>query len=235
MSSPIPSVSKSQQKAIDAGKLVETTNALTDLEFAERYCDLGELVDVAQEIETVVGREVDVVSPSARVLKIAQIDVLNACLNLVEASSADDYKKSEMKWSVSSKRKEMLLPDMRYLIIRERIQTTDDDHFRPVYGFISFMITYEDGHEVIYIYEIHLQPSFCSQGVGKVLLDLVEEIGRKIRVEKAMLTVFKSNRRAVKWYDRMGYTIDDFSPGPRVLRNGTIKEPSYVILSKPLR
>lgn len=237
MSSPAPSVTVSQRKAIDAEKLVETTNALSIRDFSERYCGLGALNDLTVEIETLLGREVVVGLIWARDLEIAKIDVLNACLDLIEASSANDYNNAGMKWSLASKRKEMLLPDMRYLVIQERSIRTDtnDDYFPPVYGFVSYMITYEDGYEVVYIYEIHLQPEFCGLGIGKVLLGMVEDIGRTIKVEKAMLTVFKSNKGAVKWYDRMGYSVDDFSPQPRVMRNGTIKEPKYIILSKSLR
>lgn len=237
MSGPVPSITVSQQKAIDAGKLIETTNALSIHEFCERYCNLSDLNELTVEIETLLGREVIVGLMWARDLEIARMDVLNACLDLIEASSAYDYKNAGMKWSLASKRKEMLLPDMKYLIIQERsIRTgTNDDYFSPVYGFVSYMITYEDGHEVVYIYEIHLQPEFCGLGIGKVLLGMVEEIGRKIKVEKAMLTVFKSNKRAVKWYHRIGYSVDDFSPQPRIMRNGTIKEPKYIILSKSLR
>lgn len=238
MSNTNSSITASQQRGIDTGKLVETTNALSKIEFGERYCSIQDLGDVAREVENLSGREVHVDLLWARDLEIAQTYVLNACLDLIDASSANDYKTSGVKWSLASKRKEMLLPDMRYLVIQEKIASSknaDADYVRPVHGFTSYMITYEDGYEVIYIYEIHLEPAFCGQGVGKVLLGMVEDIGRKIKVEKAMLTVFKSNKRACKWYDRIGYTIDDFSPPPRVLRNGTIKEPTYVILSKTLR
>lgn len=229
-------MSASQQKAIPAGKLVETTNALSKLEFAREYCNSETLHESAREIEELTGRDVNIVLLSAKDLKSTHKDVLDACVDFVEASSADDYKKSEMRWSLTSKRKEMLLPDMKYLVMQERSSSSDnrDDGLQPVCGFTSFMITYEDGHEVVYIYEIHLQPAFCGLGIGKILLGLVEYVGRRIKVEKAMLTVFKSNKRAVKWYDRMRYTTDEFSPDPRVLRNGTVKEPSYVILSKML-
>lgn len=230
-----PIVSKAQQKAIDAGKLVETVNALSHEKFTDFYCSLDVIEDAILEVDHLTDRKLDIVLLYADHLKEERVDVLDGCFNLVETSSANDYKLSEMKWSPSSKRKEMLLPDMRYLVIRDRTPTPGSDSTRPIHGFVSFMITYEDGHEVIYVYEVHLAPEFRGQGIGKVLLDMVENIGRKTKVEKVMLTVFKTNKRAVKWYDRMGYTVDDFSPGPRILRNGTIKEPSYVILSKSLR
>ena len=125
----------------------------------------------------------------------------------------------------------MTLPDMRYIVLT----TLDDAEHVNVVGFISFMITYEDGHEVIYCYEIHLTRPWQGKGVGKLLMRVIEDVGQKVGVEKAMLTVFKSNQNALRMYETLGYVEDEYSPQPRVLRNGTIKEPSYVILSKPLR
>ena len=50
-----------------------------------------------------------------------------------------------------------------------------------------------------------------------------------------MLTVFKASTRAIKMYTSLEYTEDEFSPGPKRLRNGRVREPSYVILSKNLK
>lgn len=105
-------------------------------------------------------------------------------------------------------------------------------HLDPIAGFLSFMITEEDGHEVVYCYELHLQPGLQGKGVGRRMMELMEMIGERVGVEKAMLTVFRSNQRAVKAYGSWGYGVDEFSPEARKLRDGTVKEPSYVILSK---
>lgn len=66
-------------------------------------------------------------------------------------------------------------------------------------------------------------------------MNKMEEVGRKVGVEKAMLTVFRENGVALSLYQRLGYTEDDFSPKPRELKNGVIKLPAYVILSKKLK
>ena len=39
----------------------------------------------------------------------------------------------------------------------------------------------------------------------------------------------------MRFYERLGYEKDEFSPEPRVLRNGTVVEIDYVILSKGAR
>ena len=63
-------------------------------------------------------------------------------------------------------------------------------------------------------------------------MELMEMIGFRVGVEKVMLTVFRPIERAVKAYGSWGYSVDEFSPEPRKLRDGTIKESTYVILSK---
>lgn len=97
------------------------------------------------------------------------------------------------------------------------------------------MTTYEDGKEVLYCYEIHIQPSLQGRGVGRQLMNLYEETARRIGLEKTMLTVFRANESALAFYERLGYEIDEYSPGPRRLRNGTVKEPDYLILSKAMK
>jgi RimJ/RimL family protein N-acetyltransferase len=67
-------------------------------------------------------------------------------------------------------------------------------------------------------------------------MKLLEEIGARIPgTEKVMLTCFTSNARGVKFYKKLGYAKDEFSPPPKILRNGTKVEAEYVILSKSIR
>ncbi|KXG53732.1 Acyl-CoA N-acyltransferase [Penicillium griseofulvum] len=189
---------------------------------------------------------------------------LEACLNLIEQTSSEAYIASSAGWSRTKKLKEMKLPDMKYLILRPNDSGDSSGHpekqsdivdnnaasplkksddpvsssgtaSRIVLGFLSFMVTYEDGKEVVYCYEIHLSPAARGRGVGKLLMGQMERIGRAVGLEKAMLTVFKSNEVARRFYDRLGYEIDGYSPRPRKLRNGTIKDVDYLILSKRLK
>ena len=50
-------------------------------------------------------------------------------------------------------------------------------------------------------------------------------------VGKVMLTCFVANTRARAFYERLGFTKDDISPEPRVLRFGKLFTPDYVIMS----
>ncbi|CAI7626741.1 unnamed protein product [Penicillium pancosmium] len=205
---------------------------------------------------------------------------LEACLDLIEQTSGDAYTASGIGWSRPKKRKEMKLPDMKYLLVRGDSEhepegpllSADDAQGEPrlavipdepvselksgsetrqkdkdqnesqrqssesarILGFLSFMVTYEDGKEVVYCYEIHLSRVARGRGLGGVLMNRMEGIGRLIGLEKAMLTVFKSNVAAREFYRKGGYEVDENSPQPRTLRNGTVKEWDYEILSKRL-
>ena len=89
--------------------------------------------------------------------------------------------------------------------------------------------------EVVYCYEIHLEECVRGMGVGGRLMGVLEEVGRRAGVEKAMLTVFRRNEGAVGFYEGLGYGVDEYSPRPKKLRNGVVKEVDYLILSKSLR
>lgn len=49
---------------------------------------------------------------------------------------------------------------------------------------------------------------------------------------KIMLTCYTRNSKALRFYTKLGFEKDEFSPKPKNLRNGTKVEASYVILSK---
>lgn len=157
---------------------------------------------------------------------------LEACFKLVERTSSKDYKASSMGWSARRKKEEMKDKDMKYLLLT----TSDGVNYSPRYrvdGFLSFMFTKEEV-PVVYVYEVHIRPSLQGRGVGGKLMTMVEDIGREAGVEKAMLTVFARNEGGRRWYERMGYAVDEASPSPRRLRGGKTKEPDYYILSKRL-
>ena len=64
-------------------------------------------------------------------------------------------------------------------------------------------------------------------------MKVYEGVAKKIPVtEKTMLTCFLSNKRGIQFYEKLGYAKDEYSPEPRILRNGTKVEVDYVILSK---
>lgn len=248
---------------------MERTNGLTIREFISQYITSATRAeDQSRDEDESTASEKP--PPPAEKSRIPPLEVyspasiskadLEGCLDLVELTSSEAYATSGVGWSRSKKRKEMKLPDMKYLIVRDpepsaaERESARSDADRPdkelsrpeenphptakksgVIGFLSFMVTYEDGKEVVYCYEIHLSPTARGRGLGGFLMSRMEEIGRLVGLEKAMLTVFKSNEMARQFYERGGYEVDEYSPQPRRLRNGTIKEFDYLILSKKLQ
>ncbi|KAE8134302.1 GNAT family acetyltransferase Nat4 [Aspergillus pseudotamarii] len=228
--------------------LVERTNKLSLAEFMKLYVSAEDLEyrrsptknTIALENEQELHYSLDIYTADS----IPDAD-FEACFRLIEETSSDAYKGSSWGWSPKKKMKEMRLPDMRYLILRRGPKTTPENMEKgegstvsptgQFLGFTSFMVTYEDGKEVVYCYEIHLSSEAQGQGLGSQLMIRLANIGRRIGLVKVMLTVFRSNDKAVSFYYKLGFTEDEFSPPPRVLRNGMVKEPDYMILSKSLR
>lgn len=209
--------------------LVESTNKLDVQQLFAKHFPEPALSEFEAKIRLATSPDIQIARTDARTLTVTQ---LNACLDLIERTSAADYRNSESGWSRTNKRREMKLPNMRYILL---FNESGGGALPALVGFVSFMVTYEDGYEVVYIYEIHLNPAWQGKGLGKLLLGMVETIGANVGVVKTMLTVFKSNERAATWYHKSGYSTDEFSPPARRLRNGVVKEPTYVILSKPLQ
>lgn len=172
-----------------------------------------------------------------RACDMAEYD-LQHCLDIIKDTSMPAYKSSTVGWHVRSKRKEMADQHMVYLLLRAAPHTnaTFSSHLSTnILGFTSFMITYDDppfeSRKVVYIYEIHLGDNFRGQGIGRFLISTVEAMASTAGVNKTMLTVFASNKGAIKAYKRMGYARDQATPPDRQFGRLTIKC-DYLIMSK---
>ncbi|KAI5818016.1 GNAT family acetyltransferase Nat4 [Pyronema omphalodes] len=145
-----------------------------------------------------------------------------SCFNLVEGNMKPMYLRSTIGWSASEKKKEMEHPAMRFLLL------PDGE------GFASFMVTEEEGEEVVYCYELQLAETARNTGKGAKLMQVLEGFGHNVGLRKAMLTVFSENEGAIRFYRKNGYEIDPISPTGRVTRSGKVRPPSYYIFSKEI-
>lgn len=67
-------------------------------------------------------------------------------------------------------------------------------------------------------------------------MSFLETVSRKIpNIEKVLLTCFLSNTKALQFYQKLSYETYEYSPPPKILRNGTKLKADYVILSKEIR
>ena len=165
---------------------------------------------------------------------------LNACFSLIEETSREAYKASQRGWKPRAKYQEMREPDMKYVLVyKSNSIESSDAHNGPDLcpsdkafgGFMSFQLTTEPPDQVLYIYEIHLASYMRGIGLGHHLMLLAQKIAGDVGVAKTMLTVFTSNAKARKFYEKLGYRVDDISPDDRELR-GIIRPADYAILSK---
>ncbi|KAK6349189.1 hypothetical protein TWF730_009940 [Orbilia blumenaviensis] len=223
---------RSRQEPLDsAPSLIVQTNSLPLEDLKSRFLDPSLLT-----FTTTNGINDDTTAQSYNIelFKSSSLppDVFDNCFDLLEANMSASYKATSRGWHPRKKKEEMKHPAMRYLVLTAVSGGSGQASGSSFVGFLEFMITEEEGSEVIYTYELDILPAYQKMGLGKKLLDVAEEFGRRVGVEKAMLTVFDSNRGARRFYEREGYDLDEISPDPKILRNGTIKPSTYHILSK---
>ncbi|KAI8340711.1 hypothetical protein BC941DRAFT_417979 [Chlamydoabsidia padenii] len=153
--------------------------------------------------------------------------------DLVKTNLYHLYIRSNDGWDETGKKEELQAPEARYLIARSTMDPTD------LKGFLMFQMvqeeTMDDDYmaEVAYCYELQLAEHARNQGLGEYLMDLLFQIGHYWKLEKVMLTVFKDNKGAMRFYtDKMGFKLDEISPGA-CLSPRKAKKFDYEILSKP--
>ncbi|OCK79083.1 acyl-CoA N-acyltransferase [Lepidopterella palustris CBS 459.81] len=241
---PADTEAHSDMPKLTEGDLVIETNSLSPAEFQSRFLPIHSplLVFVPEPKERPTAKT-PADSLSMKLETSAQLSKmeLDACFNLVEETSSEAYKNSTVRWRPKAKRREMQDVDMRYILVRRLSQPLDNNNSdqapHDILGFLSFMITMDDDYmyPVLYVYEVHLSEGLRGCGLGSHLMNVAEKIGQGVGVTKIMLTVFTSNTAAEKFYRRLGYSKDDISPEPRVLRNKTVRPPDYMIMSKSLK
>ncbi|KAF4969579.1 hypothetical protein FZEAL_10209 [Fusarium zealandicum] len=200
---------------------IEIANKTSDLDFVKEYIKPADNWPQWTHPRTEAGFALSLVRPAAM-----SNEDLDACFSLVDETSGADYRSSSFGWHVAIKKKEMRSPDLRYILVKD-----SDDSIK---GFTSMMPTFENHEPVVYCYEIHLKPELQGTGLGRKLMGYLTDAAENIAtVEKVMLTCFVSNASGLAFYDKLGFSKDDYSPRERKLRGGKVVIPDYVILSRP--
>ena len=125
----------------------------------------------------------------------------------------------------------MKLLDLKYLLIKP----SEDG---PIQGFLSFMPTHEDSISCLYIYEIHLAPELRGSGLGSHLIKMVEGVAGRVGVEKVMLTCFVRNRGARRFYEKLGYSVEEVIEGRKLRgakKTDEVDESGYLIMGKAVQ
>ncbi|KAI8576089.1 hypothetical protein K450DRAFT_258402 [Umbelopsis ramanniana AG] len=155
-------------------------------------------------------------------------------LTLFKANMLTMYKNSKDGWNEDEKRSELFAKEARYLVARSRTDPT------RLFGYLLFQIVQEETMDddvladVAYCYELQIEDSARGRGLGEYLVKLLEDIGKRWSMDKVMLTVFKVNTGAFKFYTKkLAFELDEISPG-KCLSARQARKFDYEILSKAL-
>jgi len=145
--------------------------------------------------------------------------------NLVEHNMKTLYEQSNWGWNEKEKKDEMKEDFARYLIVEnEKNEIVAMTHFR---------FDVEDCIEVVYCYEIQLRKDIRGKGLGKFMMQILELLAIKVKMQKVILTVFKANCDAVRFFTNLKYVMDETCP--RLTDPNNAHEYDYEILSKSLK
>jgi N-alpha-acetyltransferase 40 len=109
-------------------------------------------------------------------------------------------------WEDKVKSNELQDLDARYIFAFDRSSQ------KPV-GFVHLRyIVEQDMMRQLYVYEIQVEKHMTGKGLGSELMKLVEKIAWKFNFHRVMLTVFKDNEGAIRFYAKLGYAIDASDP-----------------------
>ena len=165
------------------------------------------------------------------------VDLHDACLDLFKANMSDMYQASSWGLDLEEKSSELRHETARFLVVEADATDTDgagasNGAKRNVLAFVHFRFEPNDEEkptgEVLYVYEIQVSDKAQRSGLGKRLMNIMELVAHKNGMQKVMLTVFKMNGGAMKFYlDKMKYGVDESSPS-----NFDGELADYEILSK---
>ena len=170
---------------------------------------------------------------------------LQELLDLFEANMCDQYRNSSWGLDMEEKKTELSHTKARYLVLldseahqkcHDNIKDKDEEEGKPnnavqdMIGFCHYRFEYDDEdtptEPVLYVYELQIRESHRRQGLGNRAMTILEDMAQSMEIPKVMLTVFRSNDKAMDFYQGMHYEVDAISPS----KHGQVVD--YEILSK---
>ncbi|XP_012226405.1 N-alpha-acetyltransferase 40 [Linepithema humile] len=148
--------------------------------------------------------------------KDAQEECLSWIFDIMERNMKDMYEESNWGWNASEKQTELTEETAWYLI------ASYNDKFL---GFSHFRFDVDNGDVVLYCYELQLEPSIRRQGLGRFMMSALESMASRNQMLKVVLTVFKHNPSAIRFFYTLGYKLDNSNPSASAHLD-------YIILSK---
>ncbi|CDK27391.1 unnamed protein product [Kuraishia capsulata CBS 1993] len=199
-------------------------------DFAPKLVELARnRIPPAPTVTNKDGEESLLLKTTIKAVSELHIGLLTECLELVDLNLSEYYTSIEgPDWKVD-KLQEMKEDGLVYCMFHSSLTG------KPV-AFFSFMVTIEEGENVVYLFEIHVSPKWQNAKLGTRLLEYVSDITRSLScgfpdIAGIMLTVFPENR-ALGWYFKNGFTFASHSPRDKTLRFGKVLKPDYYLLFK---
>ncbi|KAF8168034.1 acyl-CoA N-acyltransferase [Crassisporium funariophilum] len=151
---------------------------------------------------------------------------------IFEANMRELYQNSSFGWDPETKRKELFHNLSRFVLVQQ------DESPNPLVAFSMFRFEQEDEDDVLYCYDIQVATTAQGAGIGKRLLNALAIIGKAFRMEMILLTVFKANVNALKFYTGIGFRTDVTSPdyvdNGEEVDDDEVEGADYKILSRQL-
>ncbi|TPP67257.1 N-alpha-acetyltransferase 40 NatD catalytic subunit [Fasciola gigantica] len=142
--------------------------------------------------------------------KCCNTDSLDDMLNILCDNMKGFYKQSSWKWDTDLKREEAFSPKSWLLICR--IRENESSQLPLIAGFASFRFEREMERPVLYCYEIQLRDRYRGRSIGRYLMNILSLIAKNSKMTSIMLTVFKFNERALRFFQNLGFVKDESDP-----------------------
>ncbi|XP_066584971.1 N-alpha-acetyltransferase 40 [Prorops nasuta] len=149
--------------------------------------------------------------------KDADAECLAWILDIMDRNMKKKYEQSKWGWNAEEKKEELTEEPAQYLLA-----TCDGKYV----GFSHFRFDLDAGVEVLYCYELQLEPEIRRKGLGRFMMYALESMAYHNKMKKVVLTVFMHNPNAVLFFRSLGYRLDNTNL-PTSGRN----QLDYIILS----
>ncbi|KAJ7110143.1 acyl-CoA N-acyltransferase [Mycena epipterygia] len=126
--------------------------------------------------------------------------------SMFETNMRTMYTSSSFGWDPPHKKGELFDPLSRFILVYPK----SGKH--TLVAFTAFRFEFEEGQNIVYCYDLQVSKTAQRHGLGRTLMNHLAKIGADFRLDKIMLTVFKANTRALKFYDDFGFEMDPDSP-----------------------
>mmetsp|Transcript_24605 Transcript_24605/g.59617 ORF Transcript_24605/g.59617 Transcript_24605/m.59617 type:complete len:162 (+) Transcript_24605:3-488(+) len=131
-------------------------------------------------------------------------------------------------WDANKKLRELRSTQARFIIVVEGHEGGGGAEERQPVAFLHYRFVEDARRPVLYVYEIQVVDAAQGKGYGHLLMRRAEEIAADKQMAKVVLTCFTINHKALAFYNKVGYSVDETCPS---LDDGD-EEACFTVLSK---